>query len=155
MKAKIMVISMLTAAAIFVFCGATWADGKKDRHPKNPKLKHYNVSVQQKPVHHQPHWTKANPYHAKTHHYRHRAAHRAKGNPHRIYNRRPFRHRLHDRHHYPYKRYYKHRPASHRPAQKYQPARHHRPIYSHTDGNVSILASTSHHGWSIKISSKD
>jgi hypothetical protein len=38
---------------------------------------------------------------------------------------------------------------------KYRYHKHHRPIYKHKNGNVSVRASASDHGWSIKISSRD
>ncbi len=115
MKAKIMLISMLTAVCIFVFSGATWADGNKGRRHKNPIPKHYTVSKHQRHVIHD----------------------------------RNYRHKPYYRHHN------KHRHYTHRPVKKHRHHRYRRPIYSHTDDNVSILASTSHHGWSIKISSRD
>lgn len=121
MKAKIMLISMLTAVCIFVFSGATWADSNKGRHHKNPKQKHYKVSK----------------------HHRH------------VIHDRNYRHKPYYKHHIKHRPYYKHPHYTHRPVKKQRHRRYRRPIYSHTDGNVSILASTSHHGWSIKISSRD
>ena len=50
MKTKLMIISVLTAACIFVFSGATWAESKKERRNKNPKQKHYTVAKHHKPV---------------------------------------------------------------------------------------------------------
>ena len=137
MKTKLMLISILTAACIFVFTGAAWADGKKDRRDKNPKQKHYTVSKHHKPDIHQNHWKKERPYQ------RH-------GSHDRKYQHMPY-YRHHDKH----ARYFKSRHYRHQPVKKYRHNRHHRQIYSHTDGNVSILAATSGQGWSIKILSKD
>jgi hypothetical protein len=38
---------------------------------------------------------------------------------------------------------------------KYRHHKHHRPFYKHTNGKVSVKASASEHGWSIRISGKD
>ena len=154
MKTKIMLISLLAAVCVFVFSGATWAGDNKDRRPKNPKQKHYNVTKHHKPVAHQNHWKKANQNHDEKHQYRHRAPYRGRYQRHVIHHRN-YRHKPYNRHHHQPKPYFKHHPYTHRPVKKHQRYLHRRPIYSHTDGNVSILASTSHHGWSINISSKD
>ena len=137
MKAKIMLISMLTAVSIFIFSGATWADGRKDRRHANPGQKHGNVSKQRQPVYPQNHWNKANPYR----------------NPKLLY--RPYAPRAsHYRHHVRHRPYFNHRLAP-RPVKTYRYPSHHRPVYRHTDGGRSIRAATSQHGWSIKIFSKD
>jgi hypothetical protein len=154
MKTKIMLISIMTAACIFVFTGATWADGKKDRRNSNPKQKQYTVSKYHKPDRHQNQWKKANQHYAKTNPYHKRSLQRAKHRRHESHNRN-YRPTPYYRHHNEQWRYYKSRHYIHRPVIKHQRPRHHRPIYSRTDGNVSILASTSHYGWSIKISTKD
>ena len=155
MKTKLMIISVLTAACIFVFSGATWAESKKERRHKNPKQKHYTVAKHPKPVVHQKNqWKQASRYQDKKHRSHKRFDQRGKyhhpGSDYRNYRLKPYyRHR--DKH----GRYYKPRHYIHRPVKKYRRNSYHRPIYSNTNGNVSILASTSHHGWSIKISSKD
>ena len=154
MKTKLVLISILTAAFIFVFSGATWADGKKDRRRNNPKQKQYTVTQHDKPVHQQNRLEKANRYHDKKRYYHKRSDHRAK------YRRlgshvRNYRHKPYYRHHGKQKPYFKPRYYINRPVEKHRRHSHQRPIYSSTDGKVSILTSTSHHGWSIKISSKD
>jgi hypothetical protein len=154
MKTKIMLISILTAASIFVFTGATWADGKKDRRNSNPKQKQYTVSKYHKPDRHQNQWKKANRHYAKKNQSHKRSLQRAKHRRHESHNRN-YRPTPYYRHHDNQWRYYKSRHYIHRPVIKQQRPRHSRPIYSRTDGNVSILASTSHYGWSIKISTKD
>ena len=154
MKTKIVLISILTAACIFVFTGTTWAGGKKDRRHNNPKQKQYTVSKSHQSGHQQNQWKKVNRYHDKQHQYHKRSDHRAKHHRHGSFGRN-YRHRPYYRHHDKHRPYYKPRHYLHRPVKKHRRDRHHRPIYSRTDGNVSILASTSHHGWSIKISSKN
>jgi len=154
MKVKIVFISILTAACMFLISGAAWADGKKDRRHNNPKQKQDTVSKHRKsdPQHNQ--WKNANRYHDKKHRYHKRSDHRAEHHRHWRHDRN-YRHKPYYRHLDKHRRYYKPRHYMHRPIEKYRRHRHHRPIYSRTDGNVSILAATSHHGWSIKISSKD
>lgn len=155
MKMKIMLISILTAACIFVFTGTTWAGGKKDRRHKIPKQKQYTVSKHHQPDHHQNHWKKANRYHDKKHQYHKRSHHRAKHHRHGAHGRN-YRYKPYYRHHDKHRLlYYKPRHYIHRPVKKHRRHRHHRPIYGRTDGHVSILASTSHHGWLIKISARD
>ena len=156
MKTKIVLFSILTAACIFVFSGATWADGKgkKDRRSNNPKQKQYTVSKHHKPDLHQIQWKKANRYYDKKNQYQKRSHHRSKYHRHESYDRN-YRHTPYYRHPGIQRPYYKSRHYIHRPVKKHQRQRHHRPIYSRTDGNVSILASTSHRGWLIKIFSKD
>jgi hypothetical protein len=154
MKSKIVLISILTAACIFVFTGVTWADGKNDRRHKKPKQKQSTVAKQHKPAHQQNQWKKASRYHDKKPQYHKRSHYRAKHQRHgglvRDYRYKPY-------YRHPDKRrpYYKPRYYIDRPVKKHRRYKHHRPIYSRTDGNVSILAATSHHGWSIKISSKN
>ena len=155
MKTKLMITSVLTAACIFGFSGATWAESKKDRRNKNPKQKHYTVAKHPTPVvHQQNQWLQASRYQDKKHRYHKRFHQRGKyhhpGSHNRIYRYKPYYRHL-DKH----CRYYKPRHYIQRPVKKYRRNRHHRPIYSSTHGNVSILASTSRHGWSIKLSSKD
>ena len=137
MKTKIMLICMLTAVSIFIFTGATWADGRKDRSHADPGQKHGNVSKQRQPAYPQNHWNKANPYHGPKLHYRHYAS-RAN----------------HYRHHVRHRPYFNHR-LTPRPVKTYRYGSHHRPVYRHTGGSRSIRAAISQQGWSIKIFSKD
>ena len=154
MKTKLMIISVLTAACIFVFSGATWADSKKDRRSKNPKQTHYTVAKHPKPVHHQNQLQQASRSQDVKHRYHKRFSQGGKyhrpGGHHRHYNHKPYY-----RHFHKHGCYYKPHHKIHRPVKKYHRNRHHRPIFSHSDDNVSILASTSRRGWSIKISSRD
>jgi len=149
MKTKLMLISILTAACIFVFSGATWAESKKDRRNKKPQKKHYVVAKSTKPV---VHWQNQRPQASRSQDVKHRYHKRLsqRGKYHRYYNHKPDY-----RHFHKHGWYYKPHHKSHRPIKKYHRNRHHRPIFSHTDDNVSILASTSRRGWSIKISSRD
>ncbi len=143
MKTKLMIMSVLTAACIFVFSGAAWADGKKDRHQKNPKQKLYTVSKHLKPaVHQQNQWQQASRYQDQKQRYQKRFHQRSK-----------YHHPLSHNRNYRYKPYYKH----HDNFGRYYKPRHYiqRPIYSNPHGKVSIMTSTSHHGWSIKVSSRD
>ena len=154
MKTKLMIISVLTAASIFVLSPATWAESKKDRRNKNPKKTHYSVAKHQKPNHQQNQWKQAN---------RNWDANRRY---HKRFNQRDHVRRsdVHN-HHYRHKPYYKHvqkhgwyyKPHHkiQRPVKKHYRERQHRPIFSHTDGKVSILASTSRRGLSIKILARD
>ena len=70
MKTKIMLISMLASLCIFVFSSATWADGKKNRHPEKQKTEHQKVSKHRSLDHHPAHWQKAKHTHAKKDYYR-------------------------------------------------------------------------------------
>jgi len=155
MKTKLMIISVLTAACIFVFSGATWAESKKERHNKNPKQKHYTVAKHPKPVVHQKNqWKQASRYQDKKQRYHKRFDQRGKyhhpRSDYRNYRPKPYYKHLH-KHGWYYKPHHK----IHRPVKKYHRNTQHRPIYSNTNGNVSILTSTSRRGWSIKISSRD
>ena len=149
MKTKLMIISILTAACIFVFSGATWAQSKKDRRSKTPQKKHYVVVKHAKPVvHGKNQRQQASRYQDKKHRY-HKQFHQ-RGKYHRHYNHKPDY-----RHFHKHGWYYKPHHRIQRPIKKYHRNRHHRPIFSHTDDKVSILASTSRRGWSIKVSSRD
>ena len=151
MKIKIQLISVLTAASIFIFSSLAWADGPKYRHRQNADKKAHKV------VHHHRHWKKTDNHRKHRHHYRHRAPHRYRHRDHGFYHR-SYRHwRCGKDHFYNHKHYRRHRHGDHRPIKKYRHHDHHphRPIYRHTGGKVSVLASKSHHGWSIKISTKD
>jgi hypothetical protein len=154
MKTKIVLFSILTAACIFVFTGATWADGKNDRRHKKPKQKQSTVAKLHKPAHQQNQWKKTNRYYDKKNQYHKRSHQRAKYHRHDSYDRN-YRHNPYYRHPGKQRPDFKPRHFIKRPVQKNRHPRHHRPIYSRTDGNVSILASTSHRGWLIKIFSRD
>ena len=127
MKTKIMFISMLTAICILVFSGATWADGGKNHRRDNHKTKQHRVSKHRDSDHHPAHWRRAGHARRFKHHYHHPVPHRG---------------RLHHYYQRPYKKPWHHRPH------------HYRRVYGHTNGNTSILASTSGYGWRIKIFSR-
>ena len=106
MKTKLLKMSMLAAVLIFVFTGASWADGRKNRHhsytpEKRIRAKHHGVAKYHQPVHYK---HKMNRHHKglyKKHHYRVRPAHR--------YRQPIFNHRYKwinkHRHHYRHQRY--------------------------------------------------
>lgn len=154
MKTKLMIISILTAACMVVFSTATWAESKKNRRTKNPKQTHATVAKHAKGFHHQNQGKQSSRYRDKNHPYQQRIQHRDRyhrpGSHHRYYRHKP-NHRLFHK----YGWYYKPQHKYHRPVKKYHRKGHHRPIFSRNDGNVSVLASTSRRGWSIKISGRD
>jgi len=153
MKTKIMISSLLAAACLFVFSGATWADSRKDRRRRPPvKEKHVTVVKHRAPGAQQRHWKKGHRHHHKK--YRYHKHHRAGYHGHKVRHRN-YRYKPYDRYRHKHRHNYRPRHYSHRPAKKHHAYRYHRPIYRHTDGNVAIVAKTSHRGWSIKISAKD
>jgi hypothetical protein len=155
MKTKLMLISILTAVCIFVFSGATWAESKKDRRNKDSKQKHYTVAKHAKPAaHRQNRRLQASRSQDVKHRYHKRFSTRGKYH-HPVRHNRNYRHKPYYRHLAKHSRYYIPRHYIQRPVKKYRHNRHHRPLYSNTRGHVAILAATSHHGWSIEISSKD
>jgi site-specific DNA-cytosine methylase len=154
MKTKLMIISVLTAASILVLSPATWADSKKDRRNKKPRQTHYTVAKQPKAFHHQDHWKQKSRYRDKKHRYHKRLHHRDKYHRRAGHNRH-YRHKPYYKHVHKHGWYYKPHHTIQRPVKKHYRKRHHRPIFSHTDGNVSILASTSRRGLSIKILARD
>jgi hypothetical protein len=154
MKTKIVLFSILTAACILVFTSATWADGRKDRGHGNPKQKQYTTAQHHKQDYRQNQGKNTNRYQDRKPQPHKHSDHRAKY--HRLGSHdRNYRHNSYYRHHGKQRPYFKPRHFIKRPVQKKRPPRLHRPIYSRTDGNVSILASTSNHGWLIKIFSRD
>ncbi len=106
MKTKLLKISMMLVALIFVFTGASLADSGKNRHrnytpEKRIQAKHHRGSSYRQPVRYQ---HKVNRHYKrlyKKHHYRHRPAHR--------YRQPRFNHRYKwinkHRHHYRPQRY--------------------------------------------------
>ncbi|MCP4627229.1 MAG: hypothetical protein GY850_27515 [bacterium] len=154
MKTKIMLISMLASLCIFVFSNATWADGRKNRHSANQKTEHQKVSKHCSSDHRPAHWQKAKHTHVKKIYYRHRVHHRFK-HDNRGIQYRHHRQSPHYRYQYKHRPYYKKHHNDHQPAIKKRYQRHNRPVYSHHDSKMAILASASHHGWKIKIFSRD
>jgi hypothetical protein len=98
MKTKLLKISMMLVALIFVFTGASLADSGKNRHrnytpEKRIQAKPHRGSSYRQPVHYK---HKVNRYYKrlyKKHHYRHRPAHRYR------------QHGFSNRHHYRHQRY--------------------------------------------------
>jgi len=155
MKTRIMIISILTAACIVVFSGATWAESKNNRRDRNSQKKHYKVANHTKPVVQlQNRRQQAGRSQNLKHRYRQRVSPRGKYH-HPGSHSLAFRHKPNYKHRKKFGHYYKPRHYIHRPVKIYHRNRHPRPIYGNTHGRVSILAATSHHGWSIRISSKD
>jgi len=106
MKTKLLKISMMLVALIFVFTGASLADSGENRHrnympEKRIQVKHHRGSSYRQPVHYK---HKVNRYYKrlyKKHHYRHLPAHRYRqhgfSNRHKWINK--------HRHHYRHQRY--------------------------------------------------
>ena len=152
MKTKIFLFSMLASLSIFVFSTATWADGGKNRRTGYKKPSHYKASRHCNSNHHPGHWQRAKHNRAKKDHYCHRCYHRANHHYHRIHHRHNPHYKDHSRYNRPYyKRHHEYR----RPVIKLHRPQHCRPVYSHHNKKRSIVASASHHGWKIKIISRD
>lgn len=134
MKKKLLKISMLTAGLIFLFTGASWADGRKNRVHSNGRHKHYKT--------------------AKYHDHGHRIPKLNKHRNDRYGDYHDSHHRKHrDRNHY-YKRHHKHQRlmAKHHRYQHKKIRRHHskhRPSY-----NVFSLGSVLDPGWTVIIKTK-
>ena len=99
MEKKLLKIGMLTVVLIFVFTGASWADGRKNRHhsyapEKRIRAKHQGVAKYHQPVHYKHKMNRQHKRLYKRHYYRHRPAHRYR------------HHKFDHRHHYRYDRYY-------------------------------------------------
>ena len=106
MKTKLLKISMMMAALIFVFTGASWAGSGKNRHRNNGpekriESKHYGGGSYHRPVHYKPQINRHHKRLYKKHHYRHRPAHRYRY--HKSYRRHKWIHK--QRHHYRHGRY--------------------------------------------------
>ena len=119
MKAKLLKMSVITTMVmIFLFAGASWADGAKNRHHKQVRNKHIRTEHDrsdryQEPSHYGRRWYEHPRRHYKKHYDRHPAGHRAE--------RRAFQHhqkyyrsvRKHDRYRHKviHKHYHKHKPS--------------------------------------------
>ena len=134
MKAKLLTISILTVVSIFVFSGATWADGKKNRKHSGNEKQHYKAAKHRNPVGYDRCIKK--PYSPNWH-------------------RQNYRHKPFYRHHYSPRSFYRPHKYMRRPIIKHRYPLHRRPIYSRSDGKVSIVASTVDKGWKIRISSRN
>ncbi len=116
MKAKSLKISVMAAAIIFLFAGASWADGGKIRHHKQVRNKHFRTEhprSDRNPA--GSHYSRRSYEHPRRHyqkHYdRHRAVHRAEryASRHRHKYHRPVHRQNHYRHKVINKHYHKHK----------------------------------------------
>jgi len=99
MKTKLLKMSMLAVVLIFVFTGASWADGRKNRHhryapEKRIRAEHHRVAKDHQPFHYKHKMSRHHKRLYKKHHYRHRPAHRSR------------HHKFYHRHHSRHGRYY-------------------------------------------------
>ena len=144
MKLKLSIISTLAGILFLVSSIGAWADSRKHRHHR----KQYRNRIHQE-IHHHYHWDAADRHYWKKHRKRHRINHHHWVHDHGC------RYRPHQHHYYRYRPWHQHYHHSHWHMKKHRHYKHSRPIYKHTDGKVSVIASASDHGWSIKISAKD
>ena len=119
MKAKLLKISVMTAAIIFLFAGASWADGGKNRHHKQVRKKHFRSNYNgshgyQKPSHNNRSRFEHPRRDYQKHYNRHRAVHRAERYAfkhcqkyHRPVHRQDrYRHKVINKHYHKHKRSY-------------------------------------------------
>jgi len=131
MKAKLLKISVMTAAIIFLFAGASWADGGKIRHPKQVRNKHFRSKYNgsngyQKPPHNNRSRYEYPRRHYQKHYDRHLAAHRVE------------------------RQAFKHHQKYHRPVRKHDHYHIRKPSY-----NVfSFRAPVFEPGWSVTFKTK-
>jgi hypothetical protein len=118
MKAKLLKISMMTIVVIFLFAGASWADGGKNRHHnpvgnKHIRTEHDRSYGYQEPSHYNRRWYEHPRRHYKKHYDRHLAAHRAER--HAFKHRHKYHRPVHKHDYYRYirnhKYYHKHKPS--------------------------------------------
>ena len=81
MKAKLLTISVMTIVVIFLFAGASWADGARNRHHKQDRNKHIRTEPDKRDRYREPSHNSRRGYehprrHYKKHYARHPAAHR-------------------------------------------------------------------------------
>jgi hypothetical protein len=82
MKAKLLKISVMTIMVIFLFAGASWADGAKNRYHKQDRNKHSRIEPDRNNRYREPSHNSRRGYEYprrqyKKHYVRHPAAHRA------------------------------------------------------------------------------
>ena len=82
MKAKLLKISVMTIVVIFLFAGASWADGEKNRHHKQDRNKHIRTEHDRSDRYREPSHNSRRSYEYprrqyKKHYVRHPAVHRA------------------------------------------------------------------------------
>ncbi len=151
MKTKLLKISVITTTVIFLFAGASWAGGAKNRHHRQGRdnqirTKHDRSHGYQEPSHFN---YRRNGQHYKKHYNRHRAVHRAQ--------RHAFKH--HQKYHRAARHALKHRHKYHRPVHRHDHYRRqviHKHYRKHKSSyNVfSYRASVFEPGWSITIKTK-
>ena len=141
MKAKRLKMSVITTMVIFLFAGASWADGAKNRHQSQVGTKHIRTEHDRSDRYREPsHYSRRGYEHPrrpfKKHYDRHPAAHRA------------------ERH------AFKHRQTYHRPVHKHDHYRHkvirkhyhkHKPSYN----GFSFRVPTFEPGWSVTFKTKN
>ena len=153
MKAKLLIITVLTATGIFFLSATTWADSRKKRR-HNSDHKHFKHVERHNRHHHNHHGWRHHRHHHPRHFYCQHRSHRAKF--HRwARHQHKFHHRPYYGGHHKCRFAKKHDHHTRRLVKKHRHHRHYRPVYRHKDGNVSILARTSRRGWKIKISSNN
>ncbi len=116
MKVKLLKISVMTAAIIFLFSGASWADGAKNRHHRQGRDNQIRTTHDRSRGYQEPsHFSyRGNRQHYKKHYNRHRAVHRAQRHAfkHRHKYHRPvhrqdrYRHKVINKHYHKHKRSY-------------------------------------------------
>jgi hypothetical protein len=140
MKAKLLKMSVITTMVIFLFAGASWADGAKDRHHKQVRNKHIRTEHDRRdecrePSHYSRRWYEHSRRDYKKHYDRHPAAYRAE--------RHAFKH--HQKYHRPVYNYDRYR---HKVIRKHYHKR--KPSYN----GFSFRAPVFEPGWSVSIKSK-
>ena len=140
MKAKLLKISVITTMVIFLFAGASWADGGKNRHHKQVgnehiRTEHDRVDGYREPFHYNREWYEYSRRHYQKQYDRHLAAHRAE------------RHAFNHRHRY-YRPVHKH--DHYRPKVIRKHYHRHKPSYNVFSYRGSIFEP----GWSVIIKSK-
>ena len=140
MKAKRLKMSVITTMVIFLFAGASWADGGKNRHHKQVGNEHIRTEHDRghgyrEPSQYNREWYEHRRGHYQKHYDRHLAAHRA------------------ERH------AFQHRQKYHKPVSKHDRYRHkvirkhyhkHKPSYNLFSYRVPVFEP----GWSVSIKTK-
>ena len=140
MKAKLLKMSVITTMAIFLFAGASWADGAKNRHHKQVRNKqirteHDRSDRYQEASHHSRRWYEHPRRQYKKQYDRHPAAHRAEIHA--------FQHR--QKYHRPVQNYDRYRPKV-----IYKHYHKRKPSYNGFSSKAPVFGS----GWSVSIKSK-
>ncbi len=137
MKTKLLKMSVITTIVIFLFAGASWAGGAKNRHHRQGRDNQIRTTNDRSRGYQEPsHFNyRGNGQHYKKHYSRHRAVHRAQR--HALKHRHKYHRQVHRNDHY-------RRQVIHKHYRKHKPAH-----------NVfSYRASVFEPGWSITIKTK-